>query len=245
MIGGGWRTARCVSASRSELSHCPVKYTAHRAERAGAVTGDDDVLWREASERNKDFRRRKQPWLGLRDHSWARSVFVNECDQHQCFQAQRKEICDANLRLYFFVCFRRDKESVEIMFFAYDKHICIMQPCQRKSREAGRERKGREIRGHICVTTVFIKFLAGQPLTGPCLNLLNSVKVYYFPIRSQPWWIIHSHIKRSFPHRVVIFQQKLTRWLAPCCMSRGEAQTLPLPPGFQLVLRCEGKACLP
>lgn len=58
--------------------------------------------------------------------------------------------------------------------------------------------------------------LAGQHLADPCLNLLNSVKVYYVPLSgrsfgswSQPRWIIHSYIKRSFPRRVVMFQQRL------------------------------------
>lgn len=66
------------------------KYTVHRAERAGAVEGDDAVFWREASERSKDL------WGGnCFDQVSMITIFilnkkavdVNKCDQHQCFQA--------------------------------------------------------------------------------------------------------------------------------------------------------------
>lgn len=60
---------------------------------------------------------------------------------------------------------------------------------------AEREKKGLETRqpkeassgldDTFCVTAVFVEFPAGQPLTHPCLYLLNSVRVYSFPIGSQ------------------------------------------------------------
>lgn len=47
------------------------------------------------------------------------------------------------------------------------------------------------------VAAVFVEFPASRPLTHPRLNLLNSVRVYSFPIRSQRLLLISAAMNYS------------------------------------------------
>ncbi len=140
---------------------------------------------------------------------------VNKRDQLSCFQAvicAVSHLCDVNLCLHFFVCLHhirprygenRSHATCSLLLINISALLhYATQPD--KSRVAGRQRKGwrpGSWRGlawvTFCVTEVFIEFPAGQPLTHPRLNLLNSVRVYYVPIRWQQSLLISAAMNYS------------------------------------------------